>query len=242
MPAPVATTTNQFVYIRVRRDLLLPILSIPTDPPPAGSQSPGHIYLIEGALEDIKRYAGATVDWVIKVAHLICDPRGASRVYNHTTDTPSDWYTLDKTSSWREVVQGDPLLPGIYEFETTSPISLSKLSERDNHSVTTPGSKSSSSTFAEHIKSRDGFKCVVTGSTTVLVVSHLIPKRMGSEGTKAVVTRFSGAQEAIDIHRFDPRIGILLFTSLYSLVDCYKLGFYNVTGNTYIHISSEAVI
>ncbi|KAF5367357.1 hypothetical protein D9615_010277 [Tricholomella constricta] len=226
-------STSQFVYIRVRQALLLPIPSTATNPPPARPQPPGHFYVIEGAFEDIKRYAGATVDWVIKVAHLICDPRGAGQMYTHTTGTPFDWYNSDRTFSWRQVVQGDPLLPGIYEFEPTGPILLSKISERNTHSVTTPGSKSSSATFDTHIRLRDGAKCVVTGLRNSLIASHLIPKRMGSDGAKAAVTRFSGAQAALDIHTFDPRIGILLFSPLDLLVDCYKLGFYNVTGNTY---------
>ena len=32
------------------------------------------------------------VDWVIKVAHLICSPLRQGRVYTHTTGTPYDWY------------------------------------------------------------------------------------------------------------------------------------------------------
>lgn len=230
---PATTTTPPFVYIRVRRALLLPIPTTAPHPlaPPAILPPAGHFYMIEGTFEDIKRYAGTTVDWVIKVAHLICDPGGAGRVYTHTTGTPSYWYALDRTSSWRQVVQGDPLLPGIYEYDTTTspPILLSKISERHSPSLTTSGSESSSATFSGHIGRRDGGKCVVTGLRDSLIASRLIPKRMGSDGAKDAVTRFSGAQAALGTHRFDTRIGILLFSPLAKLVDLYKLGFYHVT-------------
>ena len=39
-----------------------------------------------------------------------------------------------------------------------------------------------------------------------LIASHLIPKRMGTDGAKEVVTRFVGAQAAIT----DSSIGVLL--------------------------------
>jgi len=113
--------TSQFVYIRVR------MAQIQTEnQPPAGQRSSGHVYLIRGTFRDIARYAGTTVDWIIRIAHLLCDPLGIGHVFTHTTGTPSDWYSSDRTPSWREVVHGDQLLPGIYEFEPTHPIILSK--------------------------------------------------------------------------------------------------------------------
>ena len=131
--APVATVATEFVLIRVRRDLLLPIPTTATNPPPAASQhSPGHLYLIEGRLEDIRQFSGTTVDWVIRVAHLICDPLGTGQVFTHTTGTTSDWYASDRAASWRQVFPGDPLHSGIYEFESASPILLSEISDRNN--------------------------------------------------------------------------------------------------------------
>lgn len=83
---------NQFIYIRIRNTLLLPI---PTSNDtanltPVNAQLAGHLYLIEGTYDDIQRYAGTTVDWVIKVAHYICDPLGEGQLYTHTMGTPSD--------------------------------------------------------------------------------------------------------------------------------------------------------
>jgi hypothetical protein len=33
-----------------------------------------------------------TVDWVIKIAHLLCDPLGAGQVFTHTSGTPLYYY------------------------------------------------------------------------------------------------------------------------------------------------------
>jgi hypothetical protein len=229
-----STTASRIIYIRVRRSHIV-VNPNTTNPPPTTPQPPGHLYVIEGAIEDIGRYAGTTVDWVIKVARLICDPSSPGRVYTHTTGTPSDWYHLDRDSSWRRVVLGDPLLPGIYEFEAARPITLSKISRRQSHSLTSVGSESSASTFRHHIELRDD-GCVVTRVPRSLVASHLIPKRMGTEGAKDVVTRFVGAQASIGIHRFSPDIGVLLVSTLDSLVDSYKLGFYHVTVSTHMGV------
>lgn len=48
---------------------------------------------------------------------------------------------------------------------------------------------------------------MIVGVQESLVATHLIPKRMGSDGAKAVVERFSGLQSAGGIHRYDARIG-----------------------------------
>ena len=159
--------TSQFIFVRICNALLRPIPN-PANPNPhanLNSNAPGHLYLITGTYEDIQRYAGTTVDWIIKVAQLICDPLGGGDVYTHTTGTSSDcqWYPLHRTSAWQRVVQDDSLHPGIYEFvPSTGPILLSKISERKTHSVTTLGSLSSSATFERHIRLREGNACGVT--------------------------------------------------------------------------------
>ena len=233
---PVETVTSQFIYIRICNALLRPILNpaIDNPNPPANPNALDHLYLISGTYEDIQRYAGTTVDWIIKVAQLICDPLGGGDVYTHTTGTSSDWYTLHRTSTWQRVVQGDPLRSGIYEFEpSTGHVLLSKISERKTHSVTTLGSLSSSETFGRLIRLREDHTCGVTGMPVNLVASHLIPKRMGRVGATDVMTRFSGPQTALGIDAFDPRIGILLQSNLDALVDNYQFGFYHVEVSYY---------
>jgi hypothetical protein len=195
-----------------------------------GQLPSGHLYLIEGTLEEFTKFAGTTVDWILWIAHLLCDPLGIGHVFTHTTGTLLDWQTSDRNSTWRKVIHGDPLLPGIYEFESTHPIILSKISDRQSRSVTTRGSQSSASTFHTLTLQRDA-ACVVTrvSSPVALVASHLIPRCIGSDGVKAIVERFVSVTEATGTHEYDPRIGIMLLSGLNCSVDVYEVGFYHIT-------------
>jgi len=229
-PAP---DTSGSVYIRVR------MADLQTDPdsPPTGQQMSGHLYLIEGTFEDISRYAGVTVNWVIKIARLLCEPLGNGCLYTHTTGTPDNWRSSDRDYSWREVAWDDLLHPGIYEFTSTRPITLSKISDRQTRSVTTQGtaSRSNANAFRRILDQRDGV-CVVTRCHRPLVASHLIPRRIGTDGAKAIVERFASVSEATDIHDFHPKIGILLVTGLDNWVDRYEAGFYHVTVSPPTHL------
>jgi len=105
LEAPVETVTGQFIYIRIRNALLRPIPATATNPP-ANPEAPSHLYLIKGTYKDIQRYAGTTVDWIIKVARL-CDPLGKGHVYTHTTGTSSDgipWTERPAGDKWSRVV------------------------------------------------------------------------------------------------------------------------------------------
>ena len=223
--------TDQMVYIRVLYSDIdnTTITNVPVDP-----SAPRHLYLIEGTLNDIARYAGETVDWIIKVSNLICDPSGAGHVYTHTKGTPSYCYNKDRDASWRQVALGDPLLAGIYEFVANDQrdITLSKFCGRHIHSLTSRGATAttSASTFRQNIDKRD-VACVVTksGTASSLTASHLVPKRVGDEGAKAIMERFVGVGESRDIHKFHPSLGVLLFKTLDALVDCNELGFYHET-------------
>ena len=115
---------------------------------PLNPQLAGYLYLIEGTYEDIQRYTGTTVDWVIKVAHFICDPLlvGEGQLYTHTTGTPSRWYHLNRTANWKQVVQSELLRPGVYEFESTCPILLSRTTEWGEEDSSTSSESGSEST------------------------------------------------------------------------------------------------
>ena len=131
----------------------------------------------------------------------------------------TDWYGSDRAVSWRQVVNGDPLLPGIYEFEPTGPIELSKINERNNHSLTTAGSKFTSSTFRKLI-TRPG----LTDHSLHLILFRnvwalMAPVRFG-QGSLV------HTKPTTSIHTY-ARIEILLFSALGGLVDLYQLGFYH---------------
>jgi len=150
------------------------------------------------------------------------------------------WRSSDRDYSWREVVWDDLLHPGIYKFKSTCPITLSKISDWQNHSVTTQGSASWSNANAFHriLDQRDGV-CVVSRCLDPLVASHLIPRHIGTDGAKAIVKRFASVSEATDIHDFHLKIGILLVTGLDNWVDHYHAGFYHVTVSHPMHLFIE---
>ena len=216
--AKAISPTDQMIYIRVLQSVITTLDPVPDR----------HLYLIQGSFGDIARYAGTTVNWIIKVANLICDPSSAGHIYTHTKGTSDYWYDKDRNPDWRQVDLGDPLVAGIYEFVTAATITISKISERQIHSLTSAGSESSAATFQQDLNLRDGV-CVVSQNTSSLIASHLVPKRIGTEGAKEVVTRFVGAGAARGIHRFHSSLGILLTSTLDYLVDRYKVGFYHVT-------------
>ena len=60
--------------------------------------APRNLYLIEGKLDDIARYAGDIIDWIIRVSNLICGSSGKGDIYTHTEGKPSYWYERDRDS------------------------------------------------------------------------------------------------------------------------------------------------
>jgi len=143
----------------------------------------------------------------------------------------NDWYHTDRDTSWQEVVHGNPLLPNIYEFVTSHPITLSRISERHSRSVTTSGSQSqgNSSSFRDSLSDRDG-PCVVNGVGPT-IASHLVPRRVGSDGVTEIMEHFVGATETSGV--YDPQLGINLSMALDYWVDLYRVGFYHTVNNTY---------
>ena len=116
---------------------------------------------------------------------------------------PSYWYDKDRDADWRQVA-------GIYEFVANDHITLSKICERDTHSVTSrcTATIAHANTFRRNLEERD-VACVVTGQCFSLVSSHLVPKRVGDEGAETIMERFVGEGEGRGIHRFHPSLGIL---------------------------------
>ena len=91
------------VYLRVNRRLLL-LPNPPTENEPNPASSPpligtGNLNVIAGPLLDIRNFAGTTVDWLIHVAKLILDPRGAGVLYTFQTGTVQYWLNRETTDS-----------------------------------------------------------------------------------------------------------------------------------------------
>lgn len=124
---------SQILYIRVhRRSLVInPTGTVnPTTSNPSPSlpqpESSGHLYLIEGSIGDIKRYAGShKLIGSSKLPIPSVDPsKGQQRSNLYPIQQAHPLIGITGTT---EMPIGDkscqviPLLSGIYEFETTSP-------------------------------------------------------------------------------------------------------------------------
>jgi hypothetical protein len=204
-----------------------------TGQPSSSSQSDttNHLYLIKGSFEDITRFAGFSVDWVIKIAHLLCDPLGVGHVFTHTTGTAAEWYHFDRTATWQEVLFGAQLQPGIYEFVPTWPIILSKISLRQGcHSIPDPGFEPTAKAFCTLVVERDA-GCVVHRCLRPVKASHLIPKRLGSSAIQDIMAQFAlGHADVAQVdyaHQFDPRIGVTLSNNLDEWVNQFDVGLYH---------------
>ncbi|KAF8340833.1 hypothetical protein F5887DRAFT_1160371 [Amanita rubescens] len=247
-PAPAP----QRLYLRVSREFLNQLPAPTADqpdpeplPPPPGIG--GHLFVIIQDIEDLRPFAGERVDWLIRVARLMFEPLGNSHLFTFTGDITEDtvqlWINMDMVpAQWRQVQQGEPLRPTIYEFRpnNNAPITLSKMSARQSHSVTTNTSQPHADAFRDAIRARDT-RCIITGHPRFRAVtaSHLIPKRLGDVAIRSVVQRFTGL-DASGVTRFDPRLGVLLVKHMDSMVDFYELGFWHSGPDQYVvHDFSE---
>jgi len=109
------------VYLRVnRRLLLLPNLPTANQPNPQPSQPPpgttGNLNIITAELPDLQKFAGNTVDWLLRVARFLLDPRGVGVLHTFQTGSLQYWLDQEMDHSWRQVGPGDILLPTIYEY------------------------------------------------------------------------------------------------------------------------------
>lgn len=105
-----AAQQPEFVYIRVRRAVVLPIQTAAINLPLTNlpSTASGHMYLIEGTLEDIRRYAGATIDWVIKIANssaILFVKAGCTRTRRERRPTGMIWTGQPTGDEWYRVIR-----------------------------------------------------------------------------------------------------------------------------------------
>ncbi|KAF9521062.1 hypothetical protein BS47DRAFT_1378470 [Hydnum rufescens UP504] len=192
--SPMVTSATQFVSLRIAQVHILPITDAATDLP-GGPSTGGHLYLIEGTgpfvdVPAIRQYAGTTVDLLISSVTLAVD-----------VDCTHTWATHLSGITQTEhppVARGNLLHPGIYEFVPTNPILLSRIS------TTSVDSKPYAVTFHAAVTQRNDGTCVMSGNLDTLTATHLIPKRMGLDGARDVVTRFCREPTDLGIYRFDP--------------------------------------
>ena len=216
-------------YLRVnRRFLLQHNPSTAYQPNPSPSQPPpsigGHLNVIAAPLRHLQKFADNTVDWLIRLAGLALEPRGAGVLYTFRTQSVQYWLDKEMDDSWREVTAGEVLQPTIYEYrrvdgQSTEP---TRICNRQDRSVTTNTSRDE-----VHIRHP---RCIISGQTRAdfVTVSHLIPRRLGDIGVQAVFQRFTGLSTPVT--RYHASLGVPLNLYLAQLADTFQLGFWD-TGN-----------
>ena len=222
------------LYLRVNRKFLR-LLPAPTadEPDPQPLTPPGTTGILNVIIADIlqlRPFAGKTVDWLIKVARFLFEPLGTSSLYTFTTESLEWWLDREmEPSTWRQVVHGEQLRATIYEFRPNNDalITLTKMSLRQSRSVTTNTSIPRAAHFRNTLLQRHDRTCIISRQSyeKLLVASHLIPRRLGDIGVHSATQRFTGLPTIVD--RYDPLIGVPLFSSLDILTDGYELGFWN---------------
>jgi hypothetical protein len=212
------------VYLRIQLSGILPPSTAPTPRE--------HLYLIESDLQALSPYADGKVDWLIRVARLICEPLGSGTLFTYREGDPVYWYQREMTeSSWAAIEAGDVLEGRIYEYRPHHGTLAKICSSRNQRSITSTLSKSTSKKFRSDLDKRD-VCCIVTGQALrlTLTASHLIPKRLGDSNAREIVAAFSGPTFSVstNLHRFDAMLGVLLNLTVDAYVDRFQMGFWKV--------------
>jgi len=221
------------MYLRVNRKLLL-LPNPPTEdqPNPPSSQPSlgvtGILNVLAGPLTDIQKFAGTTVDWLIRVARLILDPRGAGNLYTFQRGTVQYWLNQEMTDSWRQVGAGEELAPTIYEYRRPDgqPMELTRISDCQVNYVATHHTR-------EETEFRDALLALHTGCIIsrasydrTLTASRLIPGRLGNDGVQYIFERFTGLSTSVT--KFHPSIAVPLNLFLDDFVSTFDLGFWSI--------------
>ena len=236
MPASVEPTgTNgNLVYLRVNKKFLYRFATAtdaqPNPPllsPDVNTSLPLNVIIADR--ESLQPYAGTTVNWLIKIARIIFEPRGMSHLYTFTEGTVEEWVNKEmEPELWKQVESEDHLEPTIYEFrpDNDSSIEMIKMSKREMKSKTTRASQSRvrSSTIRTELLQRDRV-CILSRNSIKesLMASHLLPKRLGDSGVQSVFQRFAGCTRSVD--RYSSTIGVLLNANMDRLASAYCVGF-----------------
>jgi hypothetical protein len=118
---------------------------------------------------------------------------GTGTLHTFAQEDVGYWGDRDMNDrDWRVVNNGEQLTSTIYEFCSAEPrVSLSRISQRHSHSVTETVERNLSADFGARLLTRD-VPCVISSIeiATLLKASHLIPKRMGSHKTAAIIDRY----------------------------------------------------
>lgn len=231
---PRVPTPAEMVYLRVNRQLLLQ-LNAPTanQPNPIPSRPPhgigGNLNIIAAQLPELQKFAGTTVDWLIRVARFILEPRGSGVLYTYQTQDVQYWLGREKDNTWRQVAAGEELRPTIYEYRRLNDQTMepTRICHRQVRSVTPNAAQDQASAFLTALLARHP-RCIISGEPDpiFLIASHLIPRRLGNDGARSIFQRFTGVPTPVT--RYHRSIGVTLEPRMDILVDSFQLGFWNI--------------
>ncbi|KAE9396819.1 hypothetical protein BT96DRAFT_824181 [Gymnopus androsaceus JB14] len=174
----------------------------------------GYLDLLEGELAEFEHFTGNEhSQWLIDVAHGLCDPR-------HKRGLLWVW---DSNGQDSLVNPGDPLRALVYEYRVPVPIRLTKISHRQSKSVT--DTLGAGGTMRSDVLSRDGNCCWISGVKALsLIKSHACPKRMGNAQSSFIYEEFTGTAPPPGLTIYNPRFGISLSRSVDFYFGLYRIG------------------
>jgi hypothetical protein len=173
--------------------------------------------LLSGPAAAFDRIAGAEQsDWLLSVAHDVCDPVHSRGVL----------YVETTSNQWRHITTSEALTASryLYELPPNILIGLSKISLRNNKSRT--NTTGDAGTMRNRVLERDKETCWITAATdgSININSHICPKRMGDAQGAQVLRTFCNVQTPT-ASVFHPMFGITLNKILDGFFDLYNMGF-----------------
>lgn len=167
--------------------------------------------MLEGEVAEFEHFAGAeNSQWIIDVAHGLCDPR----------QKRGQLWVWDSNGHDSPVVVGNPLQALVYEYRIPVHVRLTKISRRHSKSVT--ASVGVAKTMKTVVSVRDGHCWISRARRTRN--SHVCPKRMGDEQARFIYEEFTDTATPRDLTIFDPHFVISLTTNLDDEFDLYRIG------------------
>ncbi|KAF7301175.1 hypothetical protein MIND_00682000 [Mycena indigotica] len=192
----------------------------PATKPPAGES----ICLLHGRLDDFLHYArGEASDWLLQRAHDICDPslkRGSLVVWKRHEQI------------WAPVSQSEQLIAStyVYTWPAEMPTTLTKISHRENRSVTSRGGDGPA--MRNSVATRDGGRCWIS-KVSPSDNRHICPKRMGDHLARQIYEDFTGQTPPPTLRVTDSAFGLSLSPVLGPYFDNYELGLHSIGNNQY---------
>lgn len=222
------------MYLRVPRIFLS---SHPSASATATYNQPAEplVYILAGSLEDVQRYSGTTVQWLITITRLIfCETAVDPVLYTPSGEHDPSWYDTERDATWRLVKEEDTLQATIYEVFHNSPLISARSNKPGRAPVrlrtNSPASRSFTS-FRDDVASRDE-RCLMTITKTkgIPAAVHLLPTRLGHERTTDIYRMFAPKEYSqygeASITSSHPSLGIFMAHSIQHFIDNTTLGFF----------------